>query len=117
MQRITSHGLADIDEPEVLAQLRQKFPSRQDVLPSSVPTYPPIDSFVGLRESLLSMDANRGSSPGSGGMRPALGDRLEEREMENLEEFGLRYTAARQVSALTRLHYKGRGDGKGQNQD
>ena len=36
MQRITSHGLADIEDPNVLAQLKEKFPARQDVLPASV---------------------------------------------------------------------------------
>ena len=91
----------------LLAQLKEKFPARQDVLPASVPTHSPIDSFVGLRESLLSLDANRGSSPGSGGMRPeylvALGDRLDDREMENLEEFGLKYVSGKLPAWLYRL--------------
>ena len=107
MQRVTSHGLADIEDPDVLAQLKEKFPARQDVLPASVPLHTPIDSFAGLRESLLSQDANRGSSPGSGGMRPeylvALGERLDEREMENLEEFGLKYVAGKLPAWLYRL--------------
>ena len=107
MQRITSHGLADIEDPNVLAQLKEKFPARQDVLPASVPMHTPIDSFIGLRESLLSQDANRGSSPGSGGMRPeylvALGERLNERELENLEEFGLKYVAGKLPAWLYRL--------------
>ena len=107
MQRITSHGLANIEDPNVLAQLRAKFPARQDVLPASVPLHTPIDSFIGLRESLLALDANRGSSPGCGGMRPeflvALGDRLDEREMENLEEFGLKYVSGSLPAWLYRL--------------
>ena len=107
MQRITSHGLANIDDPNVLTQLRAKFPARQDVLPASVPLHSPIDSFINLRESLLSLDANRGSSPGCGGMRPeflvALGDRMDEREMENLEEFGLKYVSGSLPAWLYRL--------------
>ena len=107
MQRINSHGLADISKPSVLTQLQEKFPARRDVLPSSVPNLSPIDSFVGLRESLLAMDANRGSSPGSGGMRPeymaALGDRLEDTEMECLEDFGLKYTSGRLPAWVYRL--------------
>ena len=104
MQRITSHGLANIDDPNVLTQLRAKFPARQDVLPASVPLHSPIDSFINLRESLLSLDANRGSSPGCGGMRPeflvALGDRMDEREMEKALIPVPHSTAMRFISSL-----------------
>ena len=107
MQRMTSHGLADMADPAVLTQLQDKFPARQDTLPPSVPSYAPIDSFIGLREKLLSMDTNRGSSPGCGGMRPeflaALGDRLEDGELENLEIFALQYAAGKLPPWLYRL--------------
>ena len=96
MNRVTSHGLASADDPEVKRQLKSKFPDRQDILPASVPLVRPIDSFQDLRECLLTLETKRGTSPGSGGMRPeylvALGERMEARELEDLEAFCLAYT-------------------------
>ena len=55
----------------------------------------PIESFRGLKESLLSLEP--GKSAGSGGMKPeflaALGEQLSESGLELLEQFGLAYTA------------------------
>ena len=95
MRRGTSHGLADSHSPQVLQQMQVKFPARNDPLPATVPKLAPIDSFSQLRETLLSLEP--GTSPGSGGCRPeylvALGEKLEDREVELLEAFALAYTA------------------------
>ena len=95
MRRGTSNGLADSHSPEVLQQLRVKFPTRNDPLPAAVLKLAPIDSFSQLRETLLSLEP--GTSPGSGGCRPeylvALGEKMEDREIERLEAFILAYTA------------------------
>ena len=60
-----------------------------------MPKLAPMDSFSQLREDLLSLEP--GTSPGSGGCRPeylvALGERMEDREIERLEAFSLAYTA------------------------
>ena len=95
MRLVTSHGLADPQDPGVRAELQQKFPDRRYPLPDAVPKIKPIEKFRGLRESLLSLQP--GTSPGSGGMRPeyliALGERLEQTDLDLLEEFGLAYVA------------------------
>ena len=59
------------------------------------PKIKPIDSFKDLRTSLLSL--NPGTAPGSGGLRneylTALGERMEDRELQLLENLGLAYSA------------------------
>ena len=91
VQRVTSNGIADPRDSSVLNQLKAKFPQRRDRLPQSVPKVAPIESFKGLRESLLSQEP--GKSPGSGGMRPeylvVLGEKLEDQDISIFEKFGL----------------------------
>ena len=95
MRRITSHGLAEASDPAVREQLRVKFPARNDPLPAYVAKVSPIESFTGLKESLLSLQP--GGAPGSGGCRPefliSLAERMDEHEMELLEQFGMAYTS------------------------
>ena len=95
MNRVTSHGLGDLNKPEVKNQLIKKFPPRTRPLPSSVAKIKPIDSFKDLRGSLLSLDP--GTAPGAGGLRneylTALGERMEDEDMNQFEQFGLTYTA------------------------
>lgn len=95
MRRITSFGVADAHNPALLQQLREKFPPRQFKLPASVPKVAPVRSFSCLKEVLLSLEP--GTSPGCGGCRPeylkALGERMEQQEVELLEQFFLAYTA------------------------
>ena len=95
MGRVNSHGLGDINNPVIRDQLTEKFPPRQRPLPDSVPKIKPIDSFKDLRTSLLSL--NPGTAPGSGGLRneylTALGERMEDRELQLLEDLGLAYSA------------------------
>ena len=95
MRRGTSHGLADGDKQDVQDQMKIKFPQREDPLEESVPKVAPIDSFSCLREALLSLQP--GSSPGCGGCRPeylmALGEQMEQSELELMEHFILAYAA------------------------
>lgn len=55
MRRVVSHGVADAHIPEVQAQLRQKFPDRPSTMNNAVEKVAPINSFQGLKESLLSL--------------------------------------------------------------
>ena len=96
MNRVTSYGVADINTPAILQQMRDKFPPKWRELPATVPQSTAIDSFPFLREKLLALEP--GTSPGCGGCRPeflsALGERLENAEIELLGQFCLAYTAA-----------------------
>ena len=93
MRLITSKGVADAFDQQVLEQVQAKFLPRKQDLQDSVPKTKIIDSLAFLRQTLLSLEP--GTSPGSGGMRPkyhvALGERLEDSDIDLLEEFGLSY--------------------------
>ena len=83
MRLITLKGVADAFDQQVLEQVQAKFLPKTKI----------IDSLAFLRQKLLSLEP--GTSPGSGGMRPkyhvALGERLEDTDIDLLEEFGLSY--------------------------
>ena len=85
--------MADAFDQQVLEQVQAKFLPRKQDLQDSVPKTKIIDSLAFLRQTLLSLEP--GTSPGSGGMRPkyhvALGERLEDSDIDLLEEFGLSY--------------------------
>ena len=93
MTRVTSHGLASMEDAAVLAQVAAKYPPRGRPLPVRVPKGQPVEHLRGLRDCLKALLP--GSSPGCGGMRPeylrVIGDEMEEEDMELLEEFGLSY--------------------------
>ena len=95
MNRVTSHGLGDISDPEIRTQLTEKFPPRSRQLPLSVPKTKPIDSFRNIRDNFLTLDP--GTAPGAGGLRNeylyALGERMEDEEIKMMEELGLEYLA------------------------
>ena len=90
---INSYGIGNLDDPNVVSQMKAKYPSRSDQLPLSVTKGQCIDNLVGLREALL--DLSPGVSPGTGGMRPefliSLAEVWEDWQMEILEQFGIRY--------------------------
>ena len=96
MRRAISFGLADIEDPKVQEQLKQKFPQRCRPLPASVPLLAPIDSMADIQASLLELEACK--NPGAGGLRneylKCLGETLEAGEVKMLEELGLAYTAS-----------------------
>ena len=93
MSRVTSHGVASMSDPAVLAQVAAKYPARGRPLPDKVPKGQPVEHLSGLRDSLKALLP--GSAPGCGGMRPeflrVLGEEMEEEDMAILEEFGLAY--------------------------
>ena len=98
MQRVTSHGLASMDDPAIRQQMESKYPARGHALPDSVPKHSPADHLRGLRDSLKALSP--GSAPGCGGMRPehlqVVRHKLQDEDMRlrlrlRLEEFGLSY--------------------------
>ena len=68
VSRLTSHGVADLDDPLIMEQLRRKHPPRRFDLPDKVKFSQPVTDLGGLRENWLQLV--RGVAPGSGGMRP-----------------------------------------------
>ena len=93
MTRVTSHGVASMDDPAVQAQVAAKYPARGRPLPARVPRGQPVDHLRGLRDELKGLEP--GTSPGCGGMRPeflrVVGEAMEEEDMVLLEEFGMAY--------------------------
>ena len=93
VRRINSHGIGNLEDPEVLNQMKAKYPERGHQLPSSVTKGQCVDNLTGLREVLL--DLSPGVSAGTGGMRPeyliCLAEVWEDQQMDYLEQFGLRY--------------------------
>ena len=60
---INSYGIGNLDDPNVLSQMKAKYPSRSDQLPLSATKGQCIDNLVGLSEALL--DLSPGVSPGA----------------------------------------------------
>ena len=93
LQRVTSCGVASVEDPAVLAMLKSKYPARGKPLPARVTKGQCVDGLAGLRESLLKLEP--GVSPGTGGMKAeyliTLAERLEDQEMDLMEEFGMKY--------------------------
>ena len=93
MSRMNSCGIGNIADPDILSQLKEKYPSRGRELPLRVEKGQAVDNLKGLRENLAQLKG--GVSPGSGGLRPeylvVLAEKMEREEMELLEEFGMKY--------------------------
>ena len=93
LQRVTSYGVASVEDPAVLAMLQSKYPARGRPLPEQVVRGQCIDNLAGLRDSLLQLES--GISPGTGGMKAeyltVLAQRLDDGEMGLFEDFGMRY--------------------------
>ena len=93
MTRVTSHGVASMDDPAVKAQVAAKYPARGRPLPARVPRGQPVEHLRALRDVLKGLQP--GSSPGCGGMRPeflrVVGEVMGEEDMEVMEEFGMVY--------------------------
>ena len=91
VSRLTSFGVASMDDPTVMAALRSIYVARGKELPESVIMGQPIDSLGGLKETLLKLPT--GVSPGTGGLRgeylTCLAEVWEDHTM--LEQFGLMY--------------------------
>ena len=95
-RRISSNGVASMDDPETKAALRKKYKPRSRDLPQNVSQGKCVDSLAGLREFMLSLE--QGVSPGTGGMRNeyiiCLAEVWGPEEMAMMEEFGMRYLTA-----------------------
>ena len=93
MQRITSHGVASIEDPAVLDMLKSKYPERGRAMPDRVTKGQCVDNLSGLRESLLRLEP--GVAAGTGGMKAeyliVLAKQMEEEDMELLQSFGMKY--------------------------
>ena len=50
MQRVTSHGLASLENPAIRRQIESKYPARGRPLPERVPKHSPIEHLRGLRD-------------------------------------------------------------------
>jgi hypothetical protein len=92
VRRICSHGIANMQDPQVQAALQAKYTVRGRELPPSVTKGQCVDN-LDLRDSLLLLDP--GVSPGFGGMRNehlrCLAEQWEDRDLGLLESFSLRY--------------------------
>ena len=92
---ITSHGVANINAPEVRRQLEEKHPARERQLPRSVIKQSPVQNLKGLRYAMLDLRKKKGTSPGAGGCRGeflvTLAETFDADKMQQLEDFCLRY--------------------------
>ena len=65
---MNSHGVASMNDPEVVRQLEAKYPAREHELPARVVKGEAVTNMRGLREGLKNLRKRR--SPGAGGLRP-----------------------------------------------
>ena len=91
--RLTSFGVANTDDPAVMAALKSKYVVRGKDLPASVVMGQPVDSLEGLKETLLQLPT--GVAPGTGGFHAeyltSLAEVWEDGTMALLEEFSMMY--------------------------
>jgi hypothetical protein len=93
VRTINSHGIGNMSDPDILNQMKQKYPDRGRPLPDSVSRGQCVDNLRGLSDVLLGLQG--GSSAGTGGLRPeyltCLAEVWGEEQMDMLEQFGMRY--------------------------
>ena len=93
VRRICSHGLADAEDPVIMAALQAKYTERGRDLPTHVYKGQCMDRMEGLKEDLLGLDV--GVAPGFGGLRNehlrCLGEVWDDSKFSGLETFSLRY--------------------------
>ena len=93
VSRLTSFGMASIDDPVVMAALKSKYVARGKELPESVIMGQAVDFLGGLKETFASLPT--GVSPGTGGLRAeyltCLAEVWEDGTMAILEEFSMLY--------------------------
>ena len=93
VSRIKSHGIASMNDDWVRGQLYGKYPERGRDLPAYVTKGTCVTNLAGLRDKMLNL--KRGSSPGTGGLRPefliSLANHMEDDQMVLLQDFGKKY--------------------------
>ena len=95
VRMINSHGVANIEDPLIMDQLRAKYPDRTSPLPPARITKaePVLPLLRGIRESFKTQD--KAVAPGTGGLRTeylvVLGETMDGTQIALMEEFGLRY--------------------------
>ena len=68
VNRMTSNGVASLDDRQVLNTLKAKYPAREKEMPSRISKGQCVDTMRTLREPLLAL--KRGVAPGTGQLRP-----------------------------------------------
>ena len=68
VNRMTSHGVASLEDPVAKAALASKYPGRGKEMPQSVSKGQAVDTMRTLRDSFLALKA--GVAPGTGQLRP-----------------------------------------------
>ena len=95
MSRISSHGVASMQDERIKAQMTAKYSVRETAFPVRVIKGRTIEHMRGLKDSLKNMSKRRGKAPGTGGLRSeflqVLGELLSDDHTRLLEDFGLRY--------------------------
>ena len=93
MNRLKSNGVGDMRDPDIAAQMKEKYPARKRNLQDSVLKRQCVDNFNGFRDRLKGL--KEGISPGCGGLRPEflslLGHKMTRDQMEQVEEFSMAY--------------------------
>lgn len=91
--RLQSNGVAAMSDPEVLEEMKRKFPPRSRPIPEKVCKGVAVPDFDDLRQLLLAADP--ASAPGSGGFRPGflvrLGEKMSVSGIENYRKFFCKY--------------------------
>ena len=68
VSRITSHGVASLDDPTAMQALKSKYPARGKEMPATVCKGVAVDTMKTLRDSWLALKT--GVAPGTGQLRP-----------------------------------------------
>ena len=68
VNRMTSHGVASLDDPIAKEALKSKYPARGKEMPASVSSGQAVDTMRTLRDAWLALKA--GVAPGTGQLRP-----------------------------------------------
>ena len=93
VSRMISNGVADIADPAIKEQIRQKYPERGRVCPPRVEKRQCVEGLGGLRDDLSNLE--RGVAPGCGGLRneflTVLGLKMNQEQMQLMEQFGVKY--------------------------
>ena len=96
-RRISSNGVASLEDPDTMAALRSKYIARSRPLPATVTRGQCVDSLSWLKEAFLGLEP--GTSPGTGGMRgeylACLAEVWGDGEMGLMEEFAMDYLSAK----------------------